>query len=324
MNRDRGPMNDRQHDCSDQDHDAVYKQVDADFKIAVHNADILSHIIKGFVKELKDEDIEFIKKCVSPEDMSRIEGLNTQLINDGRDYVVLDNLFRVDIPGESSLGLILNIETQGDPTPGYPLFNRALFYSSGVIFNQKGTVFKGSDYGDMMKTYSIWFVLNSERSLANCVFDYTLVGERRIPSDGPGTPQHDMLEIIIVYLGGPESRTSDRAVEMMNDILLSKLGRKNRSEMISAKYNITLDDNTLGSLERIGMSLGEEIRTFQRREGAEEQARKDRIEHIENYTKSVLATMRRENTGVDETLDNICVPEDIREDVRAKVLSMTP
>jgi hypothetical protein len=71
------------------------------------------------------------------------------------------------------------------------------------------------------------------------------------------------------------------------------------------------------------MSLGEEIRTFQRREGAEEQARKDRIKYVEIFANSVLAMMHRNKTEVDETLDDMRVPEDIREDVRAKVLSKT-
>ena len=71
------------------------------------------------------------------------------------------------------------------------------------------------------------------------------------------------------------------------------------------------------------MSLGEEIRTFQRREGAEEQARKDRIELIETVSNIALIIMHRDKTDIDETLNFLCVSENIKDDVRAKVLSKT-
>ena len=82
-----------------------------------------------------------------------------------------------------------------------------------------------------------------------------------------GRPEDcNLLEIIMVKLGGPQD-APNRAFRMFNDIFLSGFKGEEYRNRLRNSYNIEVDDTTLESLERIGMSLGEEIVNFQRRQG---------------------------------------------------------
>ncbi len=245
----------------------LYKRIDADFKKAVHNTDILSVIASRLIPELKGRDLDFVKRCVSPDGARRLPGLNTEMHNDDDYYVIMDNLFSIIIPGEREIGLMLNIEGQGDPDPGYPILKRGLYYASGIIFNQKGTVFPGTHYENLRKTYSIWFVLQPKSGDENTIVRYPLM--KVLGADDARSTNEDanLLEIIIVNLGRADSETVDETMTVFNEIFAAKDRGDVYKKRLADKYKITIDDDTLRSLEDIGMSLGDEIRDYQIRTG---------------------------------------------------------
>ena len=53
--------------------------------------------------------------------------------------------------------LIINIEVQLDPSPGYPIEKRDVYYCSCLISTQSGTTFAHSEYQKLQKVYIIWF-----------------------------------------------------------------------------------------------------------------------------------------------------------------------
>ena len=335
-----------------------YKQLDADFKRAVHNTDILSNVVSKLVSELESKDIGFIKKCVSPEEMPRIPGLNTEMHNDDDEYVIMDNLFSIDIPGEQEIGIMLNIEAQGDPEPGYPILKRGLYYASGIVFNQKGTVFKGIHYEKLRKTYSIWFVMQPKPGDENSIYRYPLVKIHGIKKKKTIAEDCDLLEIIVVNLGGSEN-TGDTTLRMFNEIFASRLKGESYRSLLKEKYNITLDDSTLESLERISMSLGEEIVNYQRRvgynkghdegysdgysngyseghkeghkegfsegrdkgfsEGRDKGYESRKNESIDHFSNTIIKLMKMLNISIDEASELTEIPEDIKDDVISKV-----
>lgn len=130
------------------DRDYDYRMMDADFKVVIHESDVLCSIAKALVKELENESIDEIRKHINPGGDAFFKGMNTELINDNGETFYMDNLFSIDL-GTERVGLLLNIESQGRPNPGYPLTDRAQVYTAGLIYDQKGTVFKGSDYGKL-------------------------------------------------------------------------------------------------------------------------------------------------------------------------------
>ena len=185
-----------------------YKQLDADFKRIVHNADILSNVISGLIPELSGRDLEFIKRCVSPDNLPRVPGLETAMHNDSARYVIMDNLFSITIPGEREIGLLLNIEAQGDSEPGCPILNGALHYASGIAFNQKGTVLDGSHYEHIRNTYSIWFILRPKPDDKNTIVGYLLVKIPGLRRKKTYSEDFNVPEIIIVNLEGSAGTTS--------------------------------------------------------------------------------------------------------------------
>ena len=313
-----------------QDGKRHYKQLDADFKRAVHNTDILSNVISKLVSELEDKDIEFIKGCVSPEEMPKVTGLNTEMHNDDDAYVIMDNLFSIDIPGEQGVGIMLNIEAQGDPEPGYPLLKRAIYYASGVMFNQKGTVFEGSHYEKLRKTYSIWFIMQPKPGNENTIVRYPLVKIPGLKKKKTIEEDCNLMEIIMVNLGGSE-KTSNKTLKMFNEIFSSNVKGEMYRKRLQKKYNISVDDNTLESLERISMSLGEEIVNYQRRVGYNSgyesgygsgydsgyDSRKQ--EQIEQLASMAIGLMSQPNISKEKAIELALIPDDIKDEVIARI-----
>ena len=59
-------------------------------------------------------------------------------------YVAYGILFRVLAPGAQNgeeIALIINVEAQDDPSPGYPLVTRAQYYCARLLASQQGTEF---------------------------------------------------------------------------------------------------------------------------------------------------------------------------------------
>ena len=284
--------------------------MDADFKRIVHNTDILSNVIGALVSELRGKDIEFIKECVSPEGLTRRSGLETEMHNDSGEYVVMDNLFSIAIPGEKEIGIMLNIEAQGNPEPGYPILNRALFYASGIVFNQKSAAFRESHYEKLRKTYSIWFILQPRPDDENTIFRYPLVKVPGLKKKRSYSEESDLLEIIIVNLGGPVN-SSNRTFRLLNDIFLSKMNGGRYRNHLKKSYNIQLDDNTLESLERMMMSLGEEIVSYQRQLGYNDA----HAEFVENTATTIVKIMTKYGTSLPDALEICNLSDDDKETV---------
>ena len=110
---------------------------------------------------------------------------------------------------------------------------------------------------------------------------------------------------------------------MMKDFLMRKLSKDERRDFLMNKYKIAIDDDTLYSLERIEMSIGEEVRNYERREGAHDQARIDRLKSIDDYSESVISAMFQFKMDLDDIILAFNVPMDIREDVRNNILGRT-
>ncbi|MBO5547768.1 MAG: hypothetical protein J5920_03300, partial [Candidatus Methanomethylophilaceae archaeon] len=88
----------------------------------------------------------------------------------------LDSLFDITLPDNEKVKLILNVEGQADPNPGYSLVDRALFYASSIIADQRGKDFSGDHYEDLKKVYSVWCVLQPRDKDRNSIIRYRVQG----------------------------------------------------------------------------------------------------------------------------------------------------
>ena len=171
-------------------------------------------------------------------------------------------------------------------------------------------MFRGSHYEGLRKTYSIWFVLQPRKGEENSLVRYPLVKVTG-PDMNTGRPEDcNLLEIIMVKLGGPQD-APNRAFRMFNDIFLSGFKGEEYRNRLRNSYNIEVDDTTLESLERIVMSLGEEIVNFQRRQGYMEA----RAEMIRDRADIMIDLMSELGLSREDAMRFARVSDEDREDV---------
>ena len=133
---------------------------------------ILAHILAKSVDEfrgMRPEEVvhliegePLINKIVGVDEKgNEIVGLNTENSEVYAGYVRFDIIFYVRTKDGVSQ-IIINIEAQKTDPIDYDILNRAIFYISRMISSQKNREFKGSNYNDIKKVYSIWICMNME------------------------------------------------------------------------------------------------------------------------------------------------------------------
>ena len=107
---------------------------------------------------------------------NEIVGLNTENSEVYAGYVRFDIIFYVRTKDGVSQ-IIINIEAQKTDPTDYDILNRAIFYISRMISSQKNREFKGSNYNDIKKVYSIWMCMNmkEERPVLNWEINRKLI-----------------------------------------------------------------------------------------------------------------------------------------------------
>lgn len=115
--------------------------------------------------------------------------------------------FSAYLPGESGrTKLIINVEGQKNPRPGYEIITRGIFYASRMISAQLGTEFSVPRYDDIKKVASIWICMDPKGRDGNTVSEYhicknDLYGEFR---DRPKA--YDKLSVVMVTLDEKRNR----------------------------------------------------------------------------------------------------------------------
>jgi hypothetical protein len=88
----------------------------------------------------------------------------------GEYYITYDIRFTVMVPGNSHktpIRIVVDVEAQKTPNPGYDLISRGIFYGGRMLSDQMGRNLDGEDYDKLEKVYSIWLVFNCPQKNAN-------------------------------------------------------------------------------------------------------------------------------------------------------------
>ena len=206
--------------------------------------EILAWIMQLTVDECKDLSPREIIPCIegTPEigsvavmpdetNAGRIHGSNTEDSTVTEGTVFYDIRFDAMVPGtEEKIKLILNVESQNDTHPGYPLTKRALYYCARLLSAQNGIEFKNSEYGKIKKVYSIWIVSHPPKDAENTVTEYTIQETCKIGNTTVQRKEYDVLKAIFLYLGDLEEDQKNDALRLL-DILRS--GEMTQDEKIT-------------------------------------------------------------------------------------------
>lgn len=299
---------------------------DQDFKTVVHNSDVLSWMIRDNVDELKGRPIEEIKSCLNlGEDRTTVIGRETEYASPENGAIITDSVFDVRIPGtDESVSVIVNIESQGDPNPGYPIGKRAEYYVARMVSSQKGREFTGSEYGNLRKVYSIWYIIDPRDSLRNTVTRYRMKAENVFGDKNRKMEVLDTFNIILIYVGRYDESLPDIAA--FPAALFSRMGDEKRKDVIRDRFNISLGDDVVGRLR--DMTLDEDFQNVFRREGIEIGYQKGTEEGIQigyqkgevaSTVRAILFISKEMNTSAEEVLSTYPIPDQYREAVEAEV-----
>ncbi|TYZ27328.1 nuclease [Selenomonas caprae] len=219
---------------------------------------VAAYLLKGTVPEFKEAslgdiadkyiegDIRVSNVPINPGKTNtvakpkKIKGLRNEVGDVTEGWTTFDVIFHAVTPetGER-IRLIINIEAQktfSESTLKYILMKRAVFYGSRLISAQKETEFRGSDYSEVKKVYTIWICMESptDKSVINHyrMAERHLVGKYKEPQEN-----YDLLNIVMVYLApGP---VRNRLLSMLQVIFQETTKTaEEKSEILRKKFDI--------------------------------------------------------------------------------------
>ena len=304
---------------------------DESFKALMHNSDILSWILRGNLEEFKDMDIEEIKDCLTlGKNRKFVIGRDKEYVSRRHGRIELDTAFDVRIPGTNDkVSVIVGIEGQNDPEPGYPLGKRAEYYLARMVSAQKEIDFKGSDYGSLRRCYSIWCVMDPRSDDKNTVVRYGMKAEVVHGEKGYVPEKLDTFNVIMINIGEYSSDLPDSLA--FPAALFSDMEEEGRKELVNERFKFELGDDELEMLKdmstldqdkfnhgrRVGKAEG-------RAEGIVEGEAKGRAEgrtegKIESASEGVIFYMKEMGISVDEALSRYPIPDEYRSEVEKEV-----
>lgn len=229
-------------------------QYDDYAKFILSQKEILSRILKFTIKEFKDMEAEDIMGLIEGEPLiskvstepgetnqtfhGKITGNNTESTELEEGTIIFDVIFYVRMKDGVSR-IIINLEAQGIEKPPYPLVNRTIFYIARLISSQKNRNFDHSNYGDMLRTYSIWICFNLEENCMNYLHltNTSLFGTHEWLGD---------LELMNIFLVGLDKNLSEEAIKttdsnlhyMLGTIFSNDLSPKDKVRLLSEREDM--------------------------------------------------------------------------------------
>ena len=202
--------------------------------------------------------------------VDEIVGLNTENSEVYAGYVRFDIIFYVRTKDGVSQSII-NIEAQKTDPTDYDILNRAIFYISRMISSQKNREFKGSNYNDIKKVYSIWICMNMKEDCMNHIHLTNDV----IMGDYKWKGKLELLNIIMVGVSGKLSdKEENNELHRLLGILLSeKLKVDKKLDILENEYDIPMEESIEEEVKTMcNLSEGIEERAMEagRKEGIEE------------------------------------------------------
>ena len=240
-------------------------------------------------KELKREDIEQLIGEVSTKDEKyKIYGLSNEDRSFSDGSVKFDLLFPTRLPNSNeSIGMLINLELQkeGNDTD----LKRMIYYCNRVLVSEKGRIFKGDDYKNIVKVGAIWICVKSKRDLQNTINSYSIQEKSIEGNYQANKDNYDLIEIVAIYLGND---FSVKVLEPLNILFKSKMKPEQILDLLENNYGINLHMETEKEVKSM-CNLGEGIYEDGVKHGIEQGFEQGRLE-------SEVLTLRnyQQNKGV--------------------------
>ena len=291
---------------------------DNEVKKILSDPQILAWILKYTVEEFKEFDIPAIMACIEGEPevavhpvhpghyTAPIESMSIESMEMEAQKVTYDIRFRVAVPKEGSVGMIINVEAQNKFYESYDLVTRGVFYCARMLSTQIRNEESAEEYNHLQKVYSIWICLqvplNSE---------YTITGYRMNREDRYGhmastaNGRYDLMELVMVCLGKPEDAMQGTELhQLLTTVLSDTLTPEEKIETLENQFDIVTTVELEGGLAKM-CNLSDYIEEKGIQKGIEQ--------GIENTLLANLrAIMANLELTADKAMDVLNVPQEER------------
>lgn len=195
---------------------------------------------------------------------SRIVGRNAEDSAISEGTVWYDIRFSVLVPGtDESIGMIVNVEAQGDFYPGYPLLKRAAYYCGRLISSQRGTVFSGSHYERLQKVCSIWICPNPPAAFRNTMTRYAMAETQMVGRARLDRSEYDLVDIVLVCPDGDQQQKGDGILRLLGTLIASEKSAEERKAIITEEFGIPMSERLSDEVrEMSNVSIGLEERWY--------------------------------------------------------------
>ena len=109
-----------------------------------------------------------------------------------------------------------------------------------MISSQYGREFTGSHYEKLKKVYSIWICMNPPRNRENTITRYRLTEEHLVGKAVELVQNYDLLSIVMLCLGGPDSENYDGVLRMLDVLLSHETSEAEKRRILQDDYDIQM------------------------------------------------------------------------------------
>ncbi len=238
---------------------------DAAVKKVLSDPQILAWILKYTVREFEKYTIPDIIACIEGEPevatssvhsgtyTHELEGLPTEVTENEAQRVTYDIRFRFRVPGQGSVGMIINVEAQNKFYETYDLVTRGVFYCARMLSTQVRNEESAEEYNHLQKVYSIWICMQVPQNS-----EYTITGYRMNKEDIYGhmkstaNQRYDLMELVMVCLGRPETAVKGTELhQLLNTVLSEALTPQEKQKIMKEEYDIVTTVELEGGLAKM-------------------------------------------------------------------------
>lgn len=192
--------------------------------------------------------------------------------------------------------LIINVEAQTAFNPGYPLTKRAIYYCSRMISAQHGPIFTKSEYGKIRKVYSIWICTKPPKNFENTLTRYSIKPEQLIGEAQEETENYDLLSVVIICLGKPDTENYKGILKFMEVLLSSTRSGSEKKKIFEEEFGIAMSEELEREVLEV-CNLSQGVRAEGREEG--------RIEGIEiGEIRMLIKQVKKGRVTVEEAAED--------------------
>lgn len=242
-------------------------EMDEACKALFQNKEIIAPIIQKTVSEFENLSVEEIMKLIDVdtirEDMPvsdlplLVEGINTELSAIREKTIFFDVHFKAINPKLSNeiitINLHIDIESQNEYFPGYPIIKRAWYYAARDLASQLSVLTEETDYAKLEKCYSIW-ICNHDvpKNLQNTISRYRIKREDIFASIEEPEENYDLMEVIMIRRDGNNTDYEENSVlDYLQQVFTSNIEGMNRFIDVNRNEKIRKDVERMTGLSNV-------------------------------------------------------------------------